>query len=244
MHAIVMAAEATHQLSGIAGFAAHLMDTLGRLLGGPGAAIANGLDSVLLFLPSEVILPLAGVSASQGHMSLIAAILWTTLGSMAGASLTYCIGMWLGRDRARAILARIPLVSVEDVDRAEAWFHRHGSKAVLFGRMLPFFRGIISVPAGVERMNYGLFLLYTTAGSLVWNSLFVVLGYVLGRRWYLVMHYAGHITAVVTALVVIAIGYFVVSRLIRRRRAARALRELSSDPLPDREKAATQCSDR
>lgn len=240
MHAIVLAAAGAHQLSGLAGFAASLMDTLGRLLGGPGAAIANGLDSVLLFLPSEVILPLAGVSASQGHMSLIAAILWTTLGSMAGSSLTYCIGMWLGRNRARTILAKIPLVSYEDVDRAEAWFARHGTKAVLFGRMLPFFRGIISVPAGVERMNYGLFLAYTTAGSLVWNSVFVVLGYELGRRWYLVMHYAGHITMAVTAVVVLAIGYFVVSRLRRRRRAAR----VSLDRQPEREPATTQCADR
>ena len=221
MHAIVMAAETSHSLGGLAGIAARLMDTLGRVLGGPGAGIANGLDSVLLFLPSEVILALAGVSVSQGHMTLLAAIVWTTIGSMVGSTVTYYIGMWLGRHRARAILGKIPLVSVADVDRAEAWFARHGTKAVFFGRMLPFFRGIISVPAGVERMNYGLFLLYTTVGSLIWNTVFVVLGYLLGRRWHIVLHYAGTITTVVTALVVAAIGYFVVSRLLRRRREAR-----------------------
>jgi membrane protein DedA with SNARE-associated domain len=221
MHAIVLAAATSHSLGGLAGVAAGLMDTLGRLLGGPGAAIANGLDSVLLFLPSEVILPLAGVSVSQGHMTLVAAIAWTTVGSMVGSTVMYYIGMWLGRHRARAILGRIPLVGVEDVDRAEAWFARHGTKAVFVGRMLPFFRGIISVPAGVERMNYALFLLYTTAGSLIWNTVFVVLGYELGHRWYIVLHYAGAITWAVTAFVVVAIGYFVVSRLMRRRRDAR-----------------------
>ncbi|HEX4225028.1 MAG TPA: DedA family protein [Pseudonocardiaceae bacterium] len=222
MHPIVMAAATSHQLDGLAGFAASLMDTLGRLLGGPGAAIANGLDNVLLFLPSEVILPLAGVSVSQGHMTLLAAIVWTTIGSMVGATIMYYLGRWLGRHRARAILGRIPLVSVADVDRAEAWFTKHGTKAVLFGRMLPFFRGIISIPAGVERMNYALFLLYTTAGSLVWNTIFVLLGDELGHRWYVVLRYAGPITWVVTAVVVLAIGYFVVSRLLRRRREARA----------------------
>ena len=189
MHAIVVAAATSDSLGGLAGVAARLMDTLGQLLGGAGSAVAErALDSVLPFLPSEVILPLAGVSASQGHMTLLAAILWTTIGSMVGSTITYYIGMWLGRHRARAILGRIPLVSAEDVDRAEAWFNRHGTKAVLFGRMLPFFRGIISIPAGVERMNYPLFLLYTTMGSLVWNTLFVVLGYLLGQNWYVVLH--------------------------------------------------------
>jgi membrane protein DedA with SNARE-associated domain len=221
MHAIVVAAATSDSLGGLAGVAARLMDTLGQLLGGAGSAVANGLDSVLPFLPSEVILPLAGVSASQGHMTLLAAIIWTTIGSMVGSTITYYIGMWLGRRRARAILGRIPLVSAEDVDRAEAWFNKHGTKAVLFGRMLPFFRGIISIPAGVERMNYPLFLLYTTMGSLVWNTLFVVLGYLLGQNWYVVLHYAGPITWAVTAFVLAAVGYFVVSRLIRKRRNAR-----------------------
>ncbi|HEY4024209.1 MAG TPA: DedA family protein [Pseudonocardiaceae bacterium] len=221
MHAIVMAAATSHSLNGLAGVAARLMDTLGRLLGGPGAAIANGLDSVLLFLPSEVILPLAGVSVSQGHMTLLAAIVWTTIGSMVGSTIMYYLGRWLGRHRARALLGKIPLITVADVDRAEAWFSRHGTKAVLFGRMMPFFRGIISIPAGVERMNYGLFLLYTTAGSLVWNTVFVILGDILGHRWYVVLRYAGPITWAVTAFVVFAIGYFVISRLVRRRREAR-----------------------
>jgi len=232
MHAILMAATADHSLGGLAGVAARLMDTLGRLLGGPGAAIANGLDNVLLFLPSEVILPLAGVSVSQGHMTLFAAIVWTTIGSMVGATIMYFLGMWLGRDRARAILSKIPLVSAEDVDRAEAWFNRHGTKAVLFGRMLPFFRGVISVPAGVERMNYALFLLYTTAGSLVWNAIFVVLGDELGHRWYIVLRYAGQITWAVAAFVVLAVGYFVVSRLRRRRREARQQREADAGQQP------------
>lgn len=222
MHAIVMAAATSHSLDGLAGVAARLMDTLGRLFGGPGAAIANGLDSVLLFLPSEVILPLAGVSVSQGHMTLLAAIVWTTTGSMVGSTIMYYLGRWLGRHRARAILGKIPLISVADVDRAEVWFTKHGTKAVLFGRMLPFFRGFISIPAGVERMNYALFLLYTTAGSLVWNTIFVILGDELGHRWYVVLHYAGPITWAVTVFVVLAIGYFVISRLMRRRREVQA----------------------
>ncbi len=186
------------------------------MLGGAGAAVANGLDSILPFLPSEVILPLAGVSASQGHMTLLAAIGWTTLGSMVGSTTMYYVGIWLGRHRARAMLVPDPAGQADDVDRAEAWFNRHGTKAVLFGRMLPFFRGIISIPAGVERMNYALFLLYTTIGSMVWNTLFVILGYLLGQNWYLVLQLRGpdHARSS-SAFVLAAVGYFVVSRLFR-----------------------------
>src|SRR6201999_449432 len=113
-------------------------------------------DSILPFLPSEVILPLAGLSASQGHMSLVAAIIWTTIGSMAGSTVMYYLGAWLGRDRARALLLKLPMVKADEVDRTEAWFQRHGLKAVFIGRMVPVFRSLISIPAGVERMSYPL----------------------------------------------------------------------------------------
>ena len=230
MHAIVLAAAANHHsLHGLAGLAAKLMDTLGQVLGGAGAAVANGLDSILPFLPSEVILPLAGVSASQGHMSLVAAIIWTTIGSMVGSTVMYYIGVWLGRDRARSIISRIPLVKPKDVDRAEAWFNKHGTKAVFFGRMMPLVRGMISIPAGVERMNYGLFLLYTTAGSLIWNALFVVLGFQLGQKWYLIDRYAGLVTKLLVIAFVVAVTALIVFRVVvRRRRSARLRRELAA----------------
>lgn len=221
MNILYMAAGGEPQLSGPAGFAAQLMDVLGRAFGGPGAAIANGLDSIFPFLPSEVILPLAGVSVSQGHMTMIGAILWTTLGSMVGGTVMYYIGAWLGYDRTRALGAKIPLVKAADIDRTDAWFAKHGTKAVFFGRMLPLFRGLISIPAGVQRMPLLKFLVFTTAGSLIWNTAFLIAGYQLGESWYLVDRYFGVVSMTVGALVVLAIGYFVVSRLVRKRRAAK-----------------------
>jgi membrane protein DedA with SNARE-associated domain len=220
MHTMLLAA--VDQPGGLAGLAVTLMDALGRVFGGAGAAVANGLDSILPFLPSEVILPLAGLSASQGHMTLLAAIIWTTVGSMAGSTVMYYLGVWLGRDRTRAIILRIPLVKVDELDRTEAWFRRHGGKAVLLGRMVPFFRSLISIPAGVERMSYPLFLLYTTLGSAVWNAGLVVAGYQLGQNWYRVTNYMGVTTKIVAVVVVVAVGYYVGSRLVRRRRRATA----------------------
>ena len=133
----------------LAEWAVDLMETLG----GVGAAVVVGLDNLFPPIPSELVLPLAGFSASKGVFSLPAALFWTTLGSVAGAIIVYFAGMLLGRDRTRRLVARIPLVKVTDFDKTEAWFTHHGTKAVFLGRMVPLFRSFISLPAGVERMN-------------------------------------------------------------------------------------------
>jgi membrane protein DedA with SNARE-associated domain len=194
---------------GLAGFATGLMETLGA----PGAGLAVALENLFPPLPSELILPLAGFTASQGEISLVAAIVWTTIGSLTGALLLYGLGALLGRDRMRAIAARVPLVEVSDVDRSEEWFARHGTKAVFFGRMLPVFRSFISIPAGIERMPLASFVLLTTLGSAIWNTAFIVAGYLLGENWHVVDGYASWFQWVVLGAVVVAMGWFVTSRL-------------------------------
>jgi membrane protein DedA with SNARE-associated domain len=110
---------------------------------------------------------------------------------------------------------RLPLVSLDDLERTEAWFDRHGRKAVFFGRMVPLFRSLISVPAGVERMPLVQFLLLTFAGSAVWNTVFVLAGYQLGEQWHHVEAYADRFQTLVIALVAVFVGWFVVTRLKR-----------------------------
>jgi membrane protein DedA with SNARE-associated domain len=206
---------ASHEpVGGLAGWAVDVMEALG----GPGAALIVGLDNLFPPIPSEIVLPLAGFSASQGVFTLPEALFWTTVGSVAGAVIVYLAGVLLGRDRTRRLVARIPLVRLSDFDRTEQWFARHGTKAVFLGRMVPLFRSFISLPAGIERMRFPRFLALTTAGSLIWNSIFVVAGYTLGERWYLVDEYAGILQKLVVAAVVIAVGLFVVLRLRARRR--------------------------
>ncbi|WP_229117998.1 DedA family protein [Enemella evansiae] len=200
-------------MNAVAQWAVDLMERLG----GPGAGIAIALENLFPPLPSEVILPLAGFTASRGTFSLAEVLLWTTLGSLVGALLLYGIGVWLGRDRLRRIIARVPLMKVTDLDRAEAWFARHGAKAVFFGRMIPLFRSLISIPAGVERMPMGRFIALTTAGSAMWNAIFVLAGYSLGENWGLVERYADVFQKVVLGAVAIAAGLFVVNRLRQRR---------------------------
>jgi membrane protein DedA with SNARE-associated domain len=199
---------------GLVGFVTDLVERLG----GPGAGLAVALENLFPPIPSEVILPLAGFAASQGKMNLFGAIAWTTLGSILGALALYYVGVALGRDRVRAIAARLPLVKLADVDRTEAWFAKHGGKAVFFGRMIPIFRSLISIPAGVERMPLARFLLYTALGSLIWNTVFVMAGYLLGDNWHTVESYAGTLQKLVIVACVLAAGYFVGSRLLRARR--------------------------
>jgi membrane protein DedA with SNARE-associated domain len=210
-----MIVAAADQPGGLAGLAVDIMDALG----GPGAALLVGLDNIFPPVPSELVLPLAGFSASQGTMSLFMALFWTTLGSVVGALLTYWLGAWLGRDRTRALIIRVPLMKPSDFDRTEKWFLKHGTKAVFFGRMVPLFRSLISLPAGVERMRMWKFLSLTTLGSLIWNSVFVVAGYLLGTNWQAVDRYAGIFQNVFIAAVAIAIVLFVAVRIRDRKRS-------------------------
>ncbi|MBB5957554.1 membrane protein DedA with SNARE-associated domain [Saccharothrix tamanrassetensis] len=185
--------------------------------GAPGAGLAIALENLFPPLPSEVFLPLAGFTASRGGMSLVAAILWTTAGSVAGALVLYYVGALLGRDRVRAIVSKMPLLKVSDVDKTEEWFRKHGRATVFFGRMVPIFRSLISIPAGVERMPLHTFVAFTAAGSAIWNTALILAGYLLGENWHVVEQYMGIVSKVVLGVVVLAVVWFVVSRLSKRK---------------------------
>ncbi|MCG5213655.1 DedA family protein [Streptosporangium sp. KLBMP 9127] len=205
------------EIGGIAGWAIGLMEQMGE----PGAGLAIALENLFPPLPSEVILPLAGFAASRGDLSLVGAILWTTIGSVLGALALYGVGALLGRDRTIAIASKLPLVKIADIEKTEAWFARHGVKTVFFGRMIPIFRSLISVPAGVQRMPMTKFLLFTTLGSLIWNTIFVMAGYLLGENWGVVEEYAGVLSKAVIVVCALALVWFVVTRFTRERRTGR-----------------------
>ena len=204
-------------LGGIAGWAVDVMDALGA----PGAAVIVALENVFPPIPSEVILPLAGFAAGQGRFSLLSAIVWTTVGSLVGALVAYGLGWWLGADRVRALFRRTPLLKVEDFEKTEGWFARHGVASVFFGRMVPVVRSLISVPAGIERMNLPLFVLLTTLGSLLWNSIFVVAGYLLGAQWHRIEAVAGWFSNAVVGLIAVVLVVFLGRRAWQARVARR-----------------------
>jgi membrane protein DedA with SNARE-associated domain len=193
----------------------HLITTIMDTIGAPGTALLIALESIFPPIPSEVVLLSAGFAANQGDLNLIAAIIWTTVGSVVGALVLYYLGAWLGRERVRKIALKMPLVKVDDVDKTEKWFQKHDTKAVFFGRMIPLFRSFISIPAGIERMDVKRFIIYTAAGSLIWNTLFLVLGYKLGENWEVVEKYVGYIQYAIIAAIAAFAVYWVQKRLQR-----------------------------
>lgn len=203
----------------IADWAVSLMD----LIGAPGAGIAM----VISPLPIEVVLAMAGLAASEGTFTLAEAIGWTTLGSVVSAYLFYGLGAWLGIDRLRRTVDRVPLMRGADVDRAVAWFGRHGEAAVFLGRMLPVVRTFVPVPAGVAGMSRWRFGLLTAAGSLIWNTAIISAGYLLGESWQLIETYAGLLQYGIYAAVAVGAASFLMVRW-RQPNPAQARRAASS----------------
>lgn len=202
---------------GIDDWAIAVMETLGVV----GAGLLVAIESLFPPIPSEIILPLAGFTASRGSFSLVGAIIATTFGSLVGALGLYYLGRYVGLARLRRWADRVPLMSADDVDKAMIWFGRHDRIAVLTGRFVPIVRSLVSIPAGVERMNLGLFLLLTLIGSGIWNSLFIILGFVLGENWTIVEAFMGQYSRLILVVAVLALAVIVVLRIRRHRRASR-----------------------
>ena len=202
---------------GITGFLLDLVERLGAV----GVGFAILLETVIPPIPSEAVLGLAGVLINEGRLSIVPVVLFATLGSILGAVFFYYVGRALGPRRSHAFLDRLPLVETEDVDRTFAWFERHGRSAVFFGRMVPIVRSFISVPAGVVRMPFGQFILYSAAGSLIWNSLLIGLGVAAGDFVQANLKYLDY---ALVAAVALGIGYLVHKRWrdVRRHRGSAA----------------------
>ncbi len=203
---------------GIDEWVVSVMEALGLL----GVGLMVALENLVPPIPSEIILPLAGFTASRGEFTVAGAIIATTVGSVVGALVLYFLGRWLSADRLARIADRIPLMKGSDVHAAVAWFERFGPIAVLLGRFVPIVRSMISIPAGVTRMNIALFLLLTAIGSGVWNTVFILLGFALGENWSLVEHAASTYGRVILALAFVALAGLIIAGVVRWRRDRRA----------------------
>jgi membrane protein DedA with SNARE-associated domain len=169
----------TTDLTGFVGWVADVIASLGAV----GVGIMTLVENLFPPIPSEIVLPLGGYLASQGRISLVGALVASTLGSLLGAVLLYELASWAGKDRLRRIVHAIPLLDWDDVDRADAWFEDHGTAVTFFGRFVPGVRSLVSIPAGTSSMSRPTFWLYTTLGSAIWNTIFVMAGYWLGSSW-------------------------------------------------------------
>lgn len=186
-------------------------------IGAPGVGIAIAIETVFPPIPSELILPLAGFTASRGYYSLVAAILWATLGSLVGGWILYCLGRAWGAERLGDLAERTPLLERRDIERAGGWFDRHGPSSVLVGRFVPGVRSFVSIPAGIARMNIFAFTFYTAVGSAIFNTALIVVGHELGARYHLVKPYIDTIGLVVGVFLAVVVVIAVTRRVLHRR---------------------------
>ena len=208
----LLAAAATDE-GGITGFLLDLVDKLGPV----GVGLSILAETVIPPIPSEAVLGLAGVLIRSGEMNVVPVVLFATLGSLLGAIFFYFLGKALGPRRSHAFLDRLPLVETEDVDRTFAWFEKHGRSAVFFGRMVPIVRSFVSVPAGVVKMPFLQFLVYTAGGSLIWNSVLIGLGVAAGDFIEKNLHYFDYAVVIAVVLAVAWMAYRRITQIYRGR---------------------------
>ena len=157
-----------------------LADTI-LALGYPGILVLMAIESSVLPLPSELVMPPAGYLAAKGQMNGVLAVAAGTLGSVMGALINYGLALFVGEPLLRRY-GKYLLVSGRSLDRSEAFFRRHGEISTLIGRLLPVVRHLISIPAGVSRMSLRRFILFTALGAGIWCAVLTYLGYIIGRH--------------------------------------------------------------
>lgn len=172
------------------------------------------LENIFPPIPSEVILPLAGFSAALGNLHIVGVIFVATCGAVVGCLPWYVLGRLFGSGRLKRLSARygrLVTLSPEDINVAQAGFRRHGEIAVLFGRLIPTVRTLISIPAGIARMPLGSFLLYSFVGSAIWTTALVLVGYVLESQYEKVSGYLNLVSDGIVLLIVAIYLYRVVT---------------------------------
>lgn len=200
---------------------ANLIEGAGLL----GVAALMFLENIVLPIPSEIVMPLAGYAAATGTLPLVPTILAGAVGSLAGASVWFAVARWFGEERLRRWadrFGRILTLTEGDIDQADAWFRRRARTAVLVGRLIPAVRVVISIPAGLAGMSWTRFLVFSFLGTLLWTGALMLAGYWLGSQSDAVGRWVSPISiAIVVACVAIYVVRIVTYPRRKRREAER-----------------------
>ena len=191
------------------------------------------IESSFIPFPSEVVIPpaayVAGKEDSTLHvtdnyiLNVLLIVLFGTIGALLGAIINYLLAMWLGRPIIYAFadskVGHLCLLSSEKVKKAEDYFNDHGKVSTFVGRLIPGIRQLISIPAGLSKMNFGQFLLYTFLGASIWNIVLALLGYIAHGQMDLIHAYSHELSIAIMALLGIVVVYFVVKAVVKRLKA-------------------------
>ena len=188
------------------------------------------VESSFIPFPSEIVIPpaayVAGKEDSTLHatdsypINVLLIVLFGTIGAMLGAIINYLLAMWLGRPIIYAFadskVGHLCLLSSEKVKKAEDYFNDHGKVSTFVGRLIPGIRQLISIPAGLSKMNFGQFLLYTFLGASIWNVILALLGYIAHGQTDLIHAYSHELSIAIMALLAVAVIYFIAKTIIKR----------------------------
>jgi membrane protein DedA with SNARE-associated domain len=197
-----------------------IIDTI-ESMGYWGIVLLMFLENVFPPIPSELIMPVAGYIASQGNLAFTGVVMAGTAGSVLGALPLYYIGYKVGESRLQYFVSRYGhwfTVSQEEMDKSKEWFERHGGSTVLFCRLIPAIRSLISIPAGLACMSIGRFLFYTTIGSALWTAFLAYSGFLLGNQFSEVAKYIDPVSKLIIAALIVI--YIV--RVIQQRKSRQA----------------------
>ncbi len=183
-----------------------IMEQFGYL----GVFLLIAIENIFPPIPSEAVLLFGGFMTTYTGLNIIVMIIAATLGSLVGAIVLYGLGRILSKERLKKIVSgkigKILRLKAEDIDKADKWFYEKGNKTVFFCRFVPIVRSLISIPAGISKMPMGKFLIYTTAGSTVWNAVLLIIGNIVGENWtnmLAIFEQYSHITLIVLAIIFI-----------------------------------------
>lgn len=184
----------------------HFMEQYGYF----GIAWLIFLENIFPPIPSEIILTFGGFMTTKSDINFIGVVITSTIGSVIGAIVLYGIGVWIGEDKLFKLVqkyGKFLRVNAEDLAKTFNWFERYGYWTIFFCRFIPLIRSLISIPAGITKMNIWLFILFTTLGTLIWNIILIYLGQTVGGNWHLIVNYMDIYSKIIYVLLLILVIY-------------------------------------
>ncbi len=199
-----------------------LVEYITALMAGGGYGVIvflMALESMVAPVPSEAVMPFAGFLIVEGRFSFAGVIVWSTVGSIIGSLISYYMGAWGGAPFVRRF-GRYLLLDESHLDMTERFFAKYGDKAIFICRFIPVVRHLISIPAGIGKMNVVKFSIYTVIGAGLWNAFLAYVGYILKENWTVVRAYS-EIVDVIVVVGLIVVGIVFIRQQIKHARARR-----------------------
>ena len=188
----------------------NIMNQFGYL----GVFLLISIENIFPPIPSDVILLFGGFMTTYTKLNILGIVIASLLGSLSGAIMLYYIGKIFNKNRLKKIISgkvgKILRLKNSDIDKADKWFDTKGQKTVFFCRFIPLIRSLISIPAGMSEMHMSKFLVYTTIGSLIWNTVLIVIGSIVGNNWTSILSVLDTYSKIVVIVMAIVVILFIV----------------------------------